>query len=153
MVVVSRSNRPLLPRLDGVTILVAEDHPDSLDAMQRTLESIGARVLPALDGLQALGTLATADVDVILADLRMPGVDGFELGRRVRANPRWARAPLVAVTALGDDHDYMRTLELGFDAHLVKPVDCDVLVGVLCRLLPRLSRQSRPSPRRRRGRH
>jgi CheY-like chemotaxis protein len=150
-VVVSRSSHSLLPRLDGVTILVAEDHADSLHAMHQILESIGARILPAADGQQALGTLSTADVDVILADLRMPVLDGFELGRRVRANPRWARAPLVAITALGDYSDYMRTLEVGFDAHLVKPIDYDALVEVLWRLLPRLSRQSRRSPRRRRG--
>jgi two-component system, chemotaxis family, CheB/CheR fusion protein len=150
-VVVLRSNLSLLPRLDGVTILLAEDHPDSLDVMRQTLESFGARVLPAAHGQQALRILSTAKVDVILADLRMPVMDGFELGRRVRANPRWARAPLVAVTALGDYSDYMRTLELGFDAHVVKPIDYDALVAVLWRLLPRVSPPSRRPPRRSRG--
>ncbi len=123
-------------RLDGVTILVVDDHPDSLDAMGLMLGSLGARVLVAADGTRALEILGRERPDLVLTDLRMPTMDGFELARRLRVDPRTARTRVVALTGLDDEADYLRTLEAGFDGHLTKPVEYDTLGAALWRLLP-----------------
>jgi CheY-like chemotaxis protein len=72
---------------------------------------------------------------VTLCDLRMPSVDGYMLMDRVRADARLARARVIAVTAFGDDADIVRTWAAGFDGHLVKPVDHELLVATLERIL------------------
>jgi CheY-like chemotaxis protein len=69
--------------------------------------------------------------DVILCDLGLPGLDGYGVARRLRQNPSTAKARLIAVTGYGAEEDRRRSREVGFDAHLVKPVDPDALQGVL----------------------
>ncbi len=125
----------IAPRLEGVTILVVEDHEDSRDAMRQFLESIGARVLIARDGQEGFDMLASNVADVTLCDLRMPGVDGYMFMERVRADTRLARAKIIAVSAFGEPADIQRTWASGFDGHLVKPVDHELLVATLQRIL------------------
>jgi len=83
------------------------------------------------DGLAALDRAGVFDADVVLLDLGMPGLDGFEICRRLRASDLPHRPRIVAMTGWGRDEDRARTAAAGFDAHLVKPVD----VATLARLL------------------
>jgi CheY-like chemotaxis protein len=112
--------------LQGLTALVVEDEADTLDSMLLLLEGLGARALWARDATQALATLEGTAVEVILCDLRLPGVDGFELCARIRRDPRWHRIPTIAMTGLTSPADYHNALEAGFAGHLAKPVQAEV---------------------------
>lgn len=125
----------LVPRLQDTTILVVEDHEDSRDAVRQFLEALGARVLLAANGKEGLDRLAAESPDVTLCDLRMPVVDGYMFMERMRGNARLARAKVIAISAHGEPADIRRTWEAGFDGHLVKPVDPDVLLAALERTL------------------
>src|SRR5260221_639729 len=109
--------------LRGVTVLVVEDHPDSRDMLRQVVESFGASVAVAADGRQALRVTSWIKPDLILCDLRMPVIDGFGFIDRLRHDPNLSRTAVLAVTALGSDADIKRTWEVGFDGHLVKPID------------------------------
>ncbi|MGH7266387.1 MAG: response regulator [Candidatus Rokuibacteriota bacterium] len=125
------------PSLRGLRILIVEDHEDSRELLRQMVSIAGARPMVATDGREALEMLAMARPHIVLCDLRMPRLDGFEVAQRLRTNPRYRTIPLVAVTALRDDRDYLRTLEAGFDAHLAKPIEYDDLVAVLARFANR----------------
>jgi CheY-like chemotaxis protein len=130
------------PRFRGRTILVVEDHADSRELVSQLLAHEGAVVMTAQDGVAALQRLESRIPDVILADLRMPGMDGLEFARRVKADGRWATVPIIAMTAHGTSADFQTTFAIGFAAHLVKPMDWDKAVRTIERLLPPV----RPSP-------
>jgi CheY-like chemotaxis protein len=122
--------------LAGVHVLVVEDDADSRAATQLMLEARGARVLVAEDGAAALRVCESAPrLHVIVSDLGMPNVDGFELARRLRADPRSESVPIVALTGRGRDLDHLRTLEAGFTAHVQKPADPEVLVALIRHLV------------------
>jgi len=119
----------------GTTVLVVEDHADSADAMRQILTSLGARVVLAGDGLEGLVVLKRERPSIVLCDLRMPIMDGFQFIGHLRADPRFARLPVLAFTALGDGDDLMKTWQAGFDGHLTKPVDYDTVASTLERVL------------------
>jgi CheY-like chemotaxis protein len=103
-------------------ILIVEDNADARDALRVLLELDGHVVETAGDGDAALAIVATRELDVALVDIGLPGMDGYELARRVRA--RDARRPvLLALTGYGQPEDRRRATEAGFDGLLVKPVD------------------------------
>jgi CheY-like chemotaxis protein len=104
-------------------ILVVEDNIDSAEAMQLLLEGMGHSVTVVHDGAEALAVAMRLRPDVVLLDFGLPGVDGYELARRLRDAPETQAAHLVAVTGYGQQKDRARSLEAGFDMHLVKPVD------------------------------
>ncbi len=135
---------PAASRLDGLAILVVEDSLDTSEATRLLLEDLGARVTVAKNGLDALEALAGHEPDVILCDLRMPGLDGFEFIRRLRADPRQGQVPVVAVSGFASSADVKRTREAGFDAHVSKPFDYAALLGALRRATgrPRYRRAS-----------
>ena len=124
-----------VPRFTGRTVLVVEDDPDHRGMMAQMLEALGARVLLAASASGARDAGEGAAPDLILCDLRLDGTDGFGLLRRLREDPRLSGKPVVAVTALGEDADYQRTWEAGFDGHFVKPVDFDTVAEILGRYL------------------
>lgn len=142
-------------RLAGLLVLVAEDHPDSLDALRQLLESEGAEVLATENGAAALRRLEGSPrrPDIVLVDLMMPVLDGFQLARRIRTEARWAAIPLVAVTARVETADYDATLEAGFAAHVPKPIDLEALIAVLLRVYAGPTRRVRPGRARRRRPH
>jgi CheY-like chemotaxis protein len=135
------------PRLDRILILVVEDHADSRDVLRQFLESRGAKVLLAGDGIEALGILETRIPDIVLTDIRMPRMDGVQLAQRMKHDVRWARVPMIAVTAYNTLADLRTTLEAGFDRHVEKPITFDVLLTTASRLVRR-NRAHRPRPRR-----
>jgi CheY-like chemotaxis protein len=121
-----------------LVVLVVEDHEDSRRLLQQMLERAGARVLLAAHGAEALTRLETERrPHVILCDLLMPVLDGLGLARRVQTDPRWARIPILAVTALGGAADYIKTWAHGFAGHVTKPLDPDVLIGAIGRVTGR----------------
>ena len=114
-------------------ILVVDDLRDGADSLALLLETMGHSVRVAYDGEEALTIGASFLPEVALLDLGMPEVNGYELCRRVRAAP-WGRAmTLIAQTGWGQDEDRRRTRAAGFDHHIVKPIDLDVLNALLVR--------------------
>lgn len=135
------TDEPAVSRLDGVRILLVEDSADTGDATCLLLESLGAQVAVAKNGLDALDVLANeAEPDAILCDLRMPGLDGFELLRRLRGDPRWAHLRVIAVSGFARWTDFQRTREAGFDGHVSKPFDTPTLLAALRQVLARGAR-------------
>jgi CheY-like chemotaxis protein len=119
--------------LRGVTVMVVEDHEDSREFLVQAVGSFGARVLPAADGAEALMTAWDERPDLVLADLSMPHLDGYEFLRRLRMHPDTRTTPVLAVSGHGSDEDIRRTFEAGFSGHLVKPVDFEVIAAQLAR--------------------
>jgi CheY-like chemotaxis protein len=121
--------------LNGVTVLIVEDHPDSRDILRQVVESFGASAAVAADGHQALRVISSMKPDLILCDLRMPVIDGFGFIDRLRHDPNLSRTAVLAVTALGSEADIRRTWEAGFDGHVVKPIDYETIAAQLERIL------------------
>jgi CheY-like chemotaxis protein len=97
----------------------------------RLLESYGYQVRTAHDGPSALEIALEYRPDVVLLDIGLPEMDGYEVAKRMRQDPALQKAVLVAVTGYGLESDRLRSQEAGFDHHLVKPVDFDKLLGLL----------------------
>jgi signal transduction histidine kinase len=115
-------------------ILIADDNLDALDSTARLLQHGGHEVFSATDGSLALQAAERHLPEVALLDIGMPGLDGYEVARRIRAAP-WGRGlTLVAITGWGQESDRRRSQEAGFDSHLVKPVDPGQLSALLARL-------------------
>lgn len=112
-------------------ILVVDDNVDALEAMTMALQAMGHTVVTAPDGPSALARASDARPDLVLLDLGMPAMDGFETVRRLRALPELRGARLVALTGFGQPEDRRRALAAGFDQHLVKPADLDALTRLL----------------------
>jgi CheY-like chemotaxis protein len=130
--------------LEGVHVLAVDDEEDSLGLLRTVLESAGARVTVASSARAALGIIASAKPDVLVADIGMPEMDGFDLIKRVRELPGpIAEVPAAALTAFARSEDRTRALQHGFEMHLAKPVDPGELVASVATLVRR-SRLSRP---------
>jgi PAS domain S-box-containing protein len=117
-------------RLPG-PVLVVDDNRDAADSMALLLQYLGAEVVVAHDGTDALAAISEHQPSVVLLDLGLPGMDGYEVAEAIRAHPLLQDTRLVALTGWGHDEARRRTREAGFEHHLVKPVDVDVLRGLL----------------------
>jgi CheY-like chemotaxis protein len=125
-------------RLDGLRVLVLEDKADGRTLLGAILRGLGAAAVLAENGRAGLSELARAQrrPDVILCDLVMPEMDGLAFAAHLRRNPAWARIPILAVTALGDTADYVRTWAHGFAGHLTKPIDEAQVASAIRRVVP-----------------
>jgi signal transduction histidine kinase/ActR/RegA family two-component response regulator len=123
-------------RLDGLRVLVVDDDDESRQVMAAHLEGHGATVVTAASVAEALEVVRRERVDVLLADVGMPGEDGYALIRKLRAQqaPRAATIPAAAVTAFAANEDRQRALQAGFTLHVAKPVDARSLVNAVARL-------------------
>jgi PAS domain S-box-containing protein len=127
---------------DGVTpaalaprrILAVDDNRDAADSMGMLLRLLGADVQVVYDGPAALAAIGDDRPEVILLDIDMPGMDGYEVARRLRQDPRLGDATLIALSGWGQEDDRRRAREAGFDHHLVKPVAPDALQALLASL-------------------
>jgi two-component system, chemotaxis family, CheB/CheR fusion protein len=108
-------------------VLVVDDNQDAADSLAMLLEIGGHEVTTAYSAPDALKRAPELKPAVILLDLGLPGIDGCEVARRMRAMPELQGVRLVALTGYGRDEDRQRTRDAGFDHHLVKPVDLDEL--------------------------
>jgi CheY-like chemotaxis protein len=127
-------------------ILVVDDSPDTARSTAELLTLMGYTVRVAFSGHAALRLAAAESPDVVLLDLRMPGMDGCEVARRLTADGAGKPPVIVAVTGCGTEEDRVRTAAAGFDLHLVKPVDPGVLVGLLRRLRRAITPPEPPEP-------
>lgn len=121
-------------------ILIAEDVEESSDMLTRRLERRGFEIALARDGEQAVAKATSEKPDLILMDMNMPLIDGWEATRRVKADPATRPIPVIALTAHGLDGDREKALEAGCDDHHAKPVD-------LPKLLTQIDALLNPGPR------
>ncbi len=115
-------------------ILIADDNNDALESLATLLELSGHEVFTATNGGTALQSAERHLPEVVLLDIGMPMLDGYEVAKRIRAQPWGQRITLVALTGWGQDSDRRRSREAGFDSHLVKPLDLETLTDLLARL-------------------
>lgn len=110
-------------------ILLVEDNLDALYSLQSMLEFEGYKVQTAIDGPAGLAALLNGESEVAILDIGLPGFDGYEIAKRGRAGG--FAGPLIALTAYGRAHDEKLALAAGFDAHVVKPAELKVLLGLI----------------------
>jgi signal transduction histidine kinase len=123
----ARRFEPLPPR----RILIVDDSRDGGESLAMLLRVLGAEVALAHSGRVALERVDSFKPDVVLLDIGMPGMDGYEVARRIRANPDNRGMSLIALTGWGQDEDRKRSVAAGFNHHLVKPADIDQLRQLL----------------------
>jgi CheY-like chemotaxis protein len=111
--------------------LVVDDNQDAATSLGILLQLLGVDVQTAPDGKTAIELIQSYHPDVVFVDLGMPGMDGFEVARRVRQRPEFEGMTLIALTGWGQSEDFKRTTEAGFDHHLVKPANLTALQSVL----------------------
>jgi len=121
--------------LDGVRILLIDDTADTLETFGYLLEHDGAIVTPASSGAQALSLVEPGKFDLVISDVGMPQMDGYEMMAELRRRPYLAHLPALALTGYGRAQDVQRALASGFQAHLDKPVDFVRLREVIGALL------------------
>lgn len=114
-------------------ILIVEDEPDVRETLKTLFEELGHQVDVVADGLDAVARLLELQPDVAFIDVGLPGIDGYEVARRVRAAPRGAGLYLIALTGFGGEKAMQKSREAGFDRHVLKPIQIDALIGLLDR--------------------
>jgi len=118
----------------GVRVLVVDDNVDSAESMALLLSLDGHDVRTAFDGPDALKVAAAFQPEAVLLDIGLPGMDGYEVAKQMRALPGLQKALMIAVTGYGQADDRARSKAAGFDHHLVKPVDPEILSALLASL-------------------
>jgi CheY-like chemotaxis protein len=112
-------------------ILVVDDNVDAAESLGTMLAYSGHDVRVAHGGVEALSTAREFAPNVMILDLGMPEMDGYAVARAVRSDPKFATTRLIALSGYGQADDRRRTADVGFDEHLVKPVEHDVLNAAL----------------------
>jgi DNA-binding NarL/FixJ family response regulator len=121
-------------------LLVVDDEPNLLRAVAACLKAEGYEVSTARSGHEALLQLAESLPDLIISDIRMPGMDGYKLARQLRGSPRTALVPIVFLTAKDETADRIEGFRAGIDAYLTKPFEPDELIAVVNAILHRVER-------------
>ena len=127
-----------------VRILVVDDEPRYIWILQTNLEARGYAVLPATDGQQALELATSEEPDLIVLDIKMPGLDGFEVCRRIRES---SAVPIIMLTALASLDDKIKGLDMGADDYVTKPFSAEELVARIQAVLRRVELSGRQDPR------
>jgi CheY-like chemotaxis protein len=126
-----------MPILSGVKALVVDDHRDSVVLLAAALEPFGVGVVSAASAAEARQILRGAEVDVIVCDLGLPGENGLEFIRSVRALPTGCDVPAIAVTFFSERFGVREARAAGFDVYLRKPIDPTDIVHVVATLVNR----------------
>ena len=117
--------------LSGKTVLIADDDVRNIFSLTKTLENLGMKVLAAIDGKEALQVLGKHTVDIVLMDMMMPELDGYETTERIRSNPKFRRLPVIAITSKAMTGDREKCIAAGASDYITKPVDIDQLLSLL----------------------
>jgi PAS domain S-box-containing protein len=130
------------PNLDGLRILLVDDEPDTLDLINVELAQHGGNVTAVTGSAEALSLLAESEFDVLISDIGMPDMDGYELIREIRKRESGTdvRLPAVALTAYARIQDRMRAVLAGYSTHIAKPVEASELITVVASLAGRLGK-------------
>ena len=112
-------------------ILIVDDNVDAADSLGEILQMLGNEVLTAYDGESGIKAAKTFQPDVVLCDIGMPKMNGFDTARALRAEGWSKNILLVALTGYGQEDDLQRSADAGFDHHLVKPVEVNALIALL----------------------
>jgi len=128
------SAKPAPSQLPRHRVLVVDDNRDAAVSLSKLLELLGVEVQVAHDGPSALQMLPLYGPSIVLLDIGMPGMDGYEVARRIRQNPEWHGIMLIALTGWGQEEDRHRAQDAGFDHHLLKPANIDALKSILMAL-------------------
>jgi CheY-like chemotaxis protein len=112
-------------------VLVVDDHPDTAETFTAIIKSLGHEAQAIMDPHLVPGAIAKFNPHVVFLDIGMPGLDGWTLARRLRETYPAGTIKLVALTAYAMADDRVRSREAGFDAHVAKPVDPDLLASIL----------------------
>ncbi|MBI4488610.1 MAG: response regulator [Deltaproteobacteria bacterium] len=123
--------------MDSEKILVVDDHRDSLDLLKTQLKFLGWEVVPASNGREALEKVRMKRPNLVVLDMLMPEIDGFQVARLLKSDPDWRRIPILAATALAMPGDRERCLAAGCDDYLSKPFTHRELKEHIARLLAR----------------
>jgi CheY-like chemotaxis protein len=119
------------PAASGCAVLLIEDNVDACDTLGRLLTLEGHTVAASYDGVTGLQSALDGTFDVIICDIGLPGLDGYEVARRLRAAPGGARPYAVALSGYCQVDDRTRALDAGFDQYVVKPIDPDALLALI----------------------
>lgn len=117
-------------------VLIVDDHEDARAMVREIVALAGHRVVEARDGGGALEVAFAELPDVAIIDIGLPGIDGYEVARRLRTDPRTRRMALIALTGYGLQDDRRRALEAGYDVHLAKPVDAGRITAAIISTVP-----------------
>jgi two-component system cell cycle response regulator DivK len=117
-------------------ILVVEDTEDNRQIVRDLLTSVGYELIEAVDGVEGVAAAEREDPDLILMDIQLPGIDGYEATRRIRAIPALATTPIIAVTSYALSGDEAKTREAGCDAYVAKPFSPRQLLAKIREFLP-----------------
>jgi signal transduction histidine kinase len=120
-------------------VLVVDDNRDAAESLGMLLGALGATVQLAFDGPSAIEAFASSDPSIVLLDIGMPGMNGYEVARTLRARFPDRRVPIVALTGWGQEEDRRLAMAAGIDHHLVKPAEFEALSGLLSRLSTRIA--------------
>jgi CheY-like chemotaxis protein len=137
--VAAATRRATVPDLHGIRVLAVDDDGDALGMVREILETTGAEVSTASSALEALEILAGSQLDVMVADIGLPRMDGFELIARIResAQSTVRSIPAAALTAYARSEDRTKALRCGFQLHLAKPIDPEALMSAVALLSKR----------------
>jgi CheY-like chemotaxis protein len=124
------------PGMHHVHVLIVDDYADNVNSLAMLLRFYGHEVDTALNGRSAISQARAHKPDVVLLDITMPGMDGYEVARQLRAIYH-DQITIIALTANGSDEDRRRSVEAGIDRHLIKPTDPDKLEALLQELSKR----------------
>lgn len=119
-----------------LTVLIADDEPNVVELVRVTLEDERLRVVAAFDGAAAVATADEVGPDMILLDVNMPGLNGFEVCQRLRRDPRFETTPIIMLTAAAQKEDVAAGLAAGADHYLTKPFSPVRLLSLVERVLP-----------------
>lgn len=135
--------RPLPPNewwVEAVTkkhIFIVEDEEDILEILRYNLSTSGFTVTTATDGEEALAAIPKSMPDLVILDLMLPGIDGLDICRKLKADPQTAGIPIIMLTARGDESDIVAGLELGADDYITKPFSIKVVIARIRAVLRR----------------
>ena len=127
-------------------ILIIEDNPANMQLMSYLLGAFGHNTVEAVDGKSGLDAAEREIPDLILCDLQMPGMDGYEVARQIKLNTDLVSVPLLAVTAYAMVGDREKVLEAGFDGYIPKPINPEIFLGQVEEFLPTEKRSGASRP-------
>jgi CheY-like chemotaxis protein len=120
----------------SLKILLVDDNLDVVASLSTLLEILGHEVFSVTDGVAGLQSALDRHPDVVILDIGLPGMDGYQVARMIRSQPELDRVRLIAVTGYGSEQDRDTAIAAGFDLHMVKPVEFSALVSALADATP-----------------